>query len=238
MDHVPEHPFVISPILIRPTCATCRLTEADGECGSEYWEDSDEPFTCDPDDFNRAILIDRLTTDYPTIGDLIESAAVAEYRPRLDFDTLCDADNPVDWYISKYDSQKWTYRHYDAQTRQYRRLSPGEIAPSSPCLMVLSGVQDLILDTAPNILLFPYDLAHDLEDARGVRNWTDADAPEARELVGHRLIDLTEDGRGCYFDLTGYVHLGYYEDPQAIVFCEYDIYVRIPSNSKSARSAR
>jgi len=97
-------------------------------------------------------------------------------------------------------------------------------------------MQDLVLETMPDILLFPADWLPDFEDIDGVRDWTNAGAPEAQELRGHRLIDFTEDGEGCYFDLTGYIHLGYYWQ-RGVVFREYDIYVRIPSSNKSARSA-
>jgi len=145
--------------------------------------------------------------------------------------------DPIRWIISRGGGLKWTYQHYDLQTGQYRLLLQGDTVPSSPCLTVLAGIQDLVLETMPDILLFPGDWQADFCNTPGVRNWTDVDAPEAQELIGHRLIDFTEDGRGCYFDLAGYIHLIDLEIGNAHGGFEYDIYVRMPSSSKSARSA-
>lgn len=236
MYHVPQHPFVISPILIPPTCSTCYVTEKDGECDADLYS-ADEPLDCDPLDHTREFMVERLAADYSTIGDLVRAAAVVYDRVVQDINTE-SGDDSIPWRVSRHGRQQWLYHYYDIQTRQYRLLYPGDTAPSSSIMVVLCGMQDLVLETMPDVLVFPADGLPDLMDCRSIRKWTGRDMPEAQELIGHRLIDY-EDDQGCYFDLTDYFHLAYYEDsdPNA-VFHEYDIYVRMPSSNKSARSAR
>jgi len=247
MGHVPKHPFVISPILIKPTCVTCRITEDDGECHSEVWRSTlDRPLTCNPDNLDRKFLIDCLADDYPVIADLIGSTASPHpgdiWHPIVTkgndgaYYNAPNLRDPIRWIVWRTCSLRWMYRHYNPQRQQYDDLSLGDTIPSSPCLTVLAGMQDYVIETMPEIAIFPADPLITFADHLKIRNWTDVDAPEARDLCGHRIFDITRDGQGCYFDLTGYIHLAKCKIRNCGgVFEKYDIYAKIPSRAKSAR---
>lgn len=173
--------------------------------------------------------IHKLASMYDTPKDLIEKTHQLIVAPsHRDQAEIARSDHPIQWLITRDDAvSPWIYHYCDHETRSVRTLRPGDTIPYVPCLPLFDGVQHLCVDTMPEVVLCyvkPQTLDGLIFDLRDVEQFRD-------------LFLLSVDrGIGSYFDLSGYVRVGTYQDLSRYMH-QIDIFVKIPSRAKSARSA-